>query len=36
MLGEQIGEVKGKSTGQRLLDVEEGLPKIEHSLLTEG
>ena len=31
MLGEQIGEVKGKSTGQRLLDVEEGLPKIEHS-----
>jgi hypothetical protein len=28
MLGDQIGEVKGKLTGQRVLDVEEGLPKI--------
>jgi len=31
MLGEQIGEAKGKSTGQRVLDVEGGLPKIETS-----
>jgi hypothetical protein len=41
MLGDQIGEVKGKITGQRVLDIEEGgggggLPKIEYSLLTEG
>jgi hypothetical protein len=30
MLGEQIGEEKGKVTGQRVLDIDEsGTPKIE-------
>ena len=30
MLGEQIGEEKGKVTGQRILDIDEsGTPKIE-------
>jgi hypothetical protein len=36
MLGEQIGEAKGKSTGQRVLDVQEGLPKIETSFSEAG
>ena len=36
MLGEQIGEAKGKSTGQRVLDVEGGLPKIETSFSEGG
>jgi hypothetical protein len=36
MLGDQIGEVKGKLTGQRVLDVEEGLPKIEYSFSANG
>jgi hypothetical protein len=36
MLGDQIGEVKGKLTGQRVLDVEEGLPKTEYSFSANG
>jgi len=38
MLGDQIGEVKGKLTGQRVLDEEEeeGLPKIEYSFSANG
>jgi hypothetical protein len=38
MLGDQIGEVKGKLTGQRVLDIEEeqGLPKIEYSFSANG
>lgn len=36
MLGNQIGEVKGKITGQRVLDIEEGLPKIEYSFSANG
>jgi hypothetical protein len=37
MLGDQIGEVKGKITGQRVLDIEgEGLPKIEYSFSANG
>ena len=36
MLGEQIAEAKGNSTGQRVLDVEEGLPKIETSFSESG
>jgi hypothetical protein len=34
MLGDQIGEVKGKLTGQRVLDVEG--PKIEYSFSANG
>jgi hypothetical protein len=34
MLGDQIGEAKGKITGQRVLDVEG--PKIESSLSANG
>ena len=34
MLGDQIGEAKGKITSQRILDVEG--PKIEYSLSAEG
>lgn len=34
MLGDQIGEAKGKITSQRILDVEG--PKIEYSLSVEG
>jgi hypothetical protein len=34
MLGDQIGEVKGKITGQRVLDVEG--PKIEYSFSANG
>jgi hypothetical protein len=33
MLGDQIGEAKGKITSQRILDVEG--PKIEYSLSAE-
>ncbi|MFL6403283.1 MAG: hypothetical protein ACJ71M_07390 [Nitrososphaeraceae archaeon] len=29
MLGDQIGEDKGKITSQRVLDVVEGIPKME-------
>jgi hypothetical protein len=36
MLGEQIGEAKGKSTGQRVLNVREGLAKIETSFSESG
>jgi hypothetical protein len=38
MLRDQIGEVKGKLTGQRVLDIEEeqGLPKIEYSFSANG
>jgi hypothetical protein len=36
MLGEQIGEAKGKRTGQRVLNVEEGLAKIETSFSESG
>jgi hypothetical protein len=36
MLGDQIGEVKGKLPGQRVLDVEKGLPKIEYSFSANG
>ena len=37
MLGDQIGEVKGKITGQRVLDIEEGgLAKIEYSFSANG
>ena len=31
MLGDRIGEVKGKITSQIVLDVQEGLPKNEIS-----
>jgi hypothetical protein len=34
MLGDQIGEAKGKITSQRILDVEG--PKVEYSLSAEG
>jgi hypothetical protein len=35
MLGEQIGEDKGKVTGQRVLDIDEsGTPKIETTFST--
>jgi len=34
MLGDQIGEAKGKITGQRVLDVEG--PKIEYSFSADG
>jgi hypothetical protein len=36
MLGEQIGEDKGKITGQRVLEVVNGVPKIETSMSTIG
>jgi hypothetical protein len=37
MLGDQIGEVKGKITGQRVLGLEEGgLAKIEYSFSANG
>ena len=38
MLGDQIGEVKGKLTGQRVLGLEEGegVPKIEYSFSANG
>ncbi|HZC50839.1 MAG TPA: hypothetical protein VE244_17450, partial [Nitrososphaeraceae archaeon] len=41
MLGDQIGEVKDKIIGQRVLDIEEGgggggLPKIEYSFSANG
>jgi hypothetical protein len=36
MLGEQIGEAKGKSMGQRVLNVREGLAKIETSFSESG
>ena len=32
MLGDQIGEEKGKITGQRVLEVVNGVPKIETSM----
>ena len=31
MLGDQVGEEKGKITSQRVLDVEGGPPKMETS-----
>ena len=36
MLGDQIGEDKGKITSQRVLDVVEGIPKMETSFSTIG
>jgi hypothetical protein len=36
MLGEQIVTAKGKSIGQRVLNVEEGLAKIEISFSESG
>ena len=38
MLGDQIGEVKGKLIGQRVLGLEEGegVPKIEYSFSANG
>ena len=36
MLGEQIGEITGIVTGQRVLDVEEDCPKIEVSISCSG
>ena len=36
MLGDQIGEDKGKITSQRVLDVVNGVPKIETSMSTIG
>ena len=36
MLGDQIGEEKGKITGQRVLDVEGGIPKLETSFSATG
>jgi hypothetical protein len=36
MLGEQIGEDKGKVTSQRVLDVIGGIPKMETSFTTIG
>jgi hypothetical protein len=36
MLGEQIAEVKGKITGQRVLDVQEDGPKVEYSFSADG
>jgi hypothetical protein len=36
MLGDQIGEDKGKITGQRVLEVVNGIPKIETSMSTIG
>ena len=32
MLGDQIGEEKGKITGQRVLEIVNGVPKIENSM----
>jgi hypothetical protein len=36
MLGDQIGEDKGKVTSQRVLGVEDGIPKMETSFSTIG
>jgi hypothetical protein len=36
LLGEQIGEITGIVTGQRVLDVGENCPKIEVSILGSG
>ena len=36
MLGDQISEEKGKITSQRVLDVKEGVPKIETSFSATG
>ena len=36
MLGDQISEEKGKITGQRVLDVEGGIPKLETSFSATG
>ena len=36
MLGDQIGEEKGKITGQRVLDVKGGIPKLETSFSATG
>ncbi len=36
MLGDLIGEEKGKITGQRVLDVEGGIPKLETSFSAAG
>src|SRR6266516_3217896 len=36
MLGDQVGEDKGKITSQRVLDVEGGTPKMETSFSATG
>ena len=36
MLGDQIGEEKGKITSQRVLDVEGGMSKMETSFSATG
>ena len=36
MLGDQVGEDKGKVTSQRVLEVVNGIPKIETSFSTIG
>src|SRR2546427_10865529 len=36
MLGDQVGEEKGKITSQRVLDVEGGTPKMETSFSATG
>ncbi len=36
MLGEQIGEGKGKILSQRVIDVRDGIPKIEVSFTSSG
>lgn len=36
MLGDQVGEEKGKITSQRVLDVEAGTPKMETSFSATG
>lgn len=36
MLGEQIGEGKGKILSQRVIDIRDGIPKIEVSFTSSG
>ena len=36
MLGELIYEAKGKVTGMRVIDVENGLPKVETTISNKG